>query len=75
MYLKPRANPLQAAFTSIFNNLRAIGTTEPRSKFPAARETSGRKIEFVRKIVDIITNYPFLFNQLRVECQTRRASL
>ena len=75
MHLEPCANPLQAAFTSIFNNLKAIGTTEPRSKFPAARETSGRKIEFVRKIVDVITNYPFLLNQLRVECQTRRASL
>jgi hypothetical protein len=75
MHFEPRASPLHAAFTSIFNNLTAIGTTETRSKFPAARETSGRKIEFVRKIVDVITNYPFLLNQLRVECQTRRASL
>ena len=75
MYLEPRANPLQAAFTSIFNNLTAIGTTEPQSKFPAAREISGRKIEFVRKIVEAITNYPFLLNQLRVECQARRAPL
>jgi hypothetical protein len=62
MHLEPRANPLQAAFTSIFNNLIAIGTTEPRPKSPAAPEISGRKIEFVRKIVEAITNYPFLFN-------------
>ncbi len=75
MYLKPRANPLQAAFTSIFNNLTALGTTEPRPKFPAAREISGRKIEFVRKIVEAITNYPLLINQLRVECQARRVPL
>ena len=75
MYLKPRGNPLQAAFTSIFNNLTALGTTEPRPKFPAAREISGRKIEFVRKIVEAITNYPLLINRLRVECQARRVPL
>jgi len=46
MHLEPRVNPLQAAFTSIFNNLRATGTTEPQPKFPAAWEISGRKIEF-----------------------------
>ncbi len=57
MHLEPRTNPLQAAFPSIFNNLTALGTSEPRPKFPAAREISGRKIEFVRKIVEIITNY------------------
>ena len=62
MHLEPRVNPLQAAFTSIFNNLRATGTTEPQPKFPAAWEISGRKIEFVRKIVETITNYPFPLN-------------
>ena len=62
MHLEPRANPLQAAFTSIFNNLIALGRSKPRPKFPAAREISGRKIEFVHKIVEIITNYPLLIN-------------
>jgi hypothetical protein len=75
MHLEPRANPLQEAFTSIFNNLTALGTSEPRPKFPAAWEISGRKIEFVRKIVEIITNYPLLINQLRVEWHARRGSL
>jgi hypothetical protein len=71
MHLEPRANPLLEAFNSIFNNL----TTEPQPKFPAAWEVSGRKIEFVRKIVEAITNYPFSINQLRVECQASRAAL
>jgi hypothetical protein len=75
MRLEPRANPLQAAFTSIFSNLTVIGTTELQPKFPAAWEISGRKIEFVRKIVEAITNDPLLLNQLRVECQVRRAAL
>jgi hypothetical protein len=55
MHLEPRANPFARAFTSIFNNLTALGTSEPRPTFPAAREISGRKIEFVRKIVEVIT--------------------
>jgi hypothetical protein len=75
MHLEPRANPLQEAFTSIFNNLTALGTSEPRPKFPAAREISGRKIEFVRKIVEVITNYPLLINWLRAESQARRGLL
>ena len=67
--------PFVISFTSIFNNLTALGTSALRPKFPAAREISGRKIEFVRKIVEAITNDPLLLNQLRVECQVRRAAL